>query len=38
VTSSLPVSVFIDKSGRVDLIQLGALTPDLLEQEIQKLS
>ena len=38
VTSSLPVSVFLDKSGRVDLIQLGALTPDLLEQEIQKLS
>jgi len=38
VTSSLPVSVFIDRSGRVDLIQLGALTPDLLEQEIQKLS
>jgi peroxiredoxin len=38
VTSSLPVSVFIDKSGRVDLIQLGALTPELLEQEIQKLS
>ncbi len=38
VTSSLPVSVFIDKDGRVDLIQLGALTPDLLEQEIQKLS
>ncbi len=38
VTSSLPVSVFIDKTGRVDLIELGALTPDLLEQEIQKLS
>ena len=38
VTSSLPVSVFIDKNGRVDLIQLGALTADLLEQEIQKLS
>lgn len=38
VTSSLPVSVFLDKAGRVDLIQLGALTPDLLEQEIQKLS
>ena len=38
VTSSLPVSVFLDKTGRVDLIQLGALTPDLLEQEIQKLS
>lgn len=38
VTSSLPVSVFIDKSGRVDRIQLGALTPALLEQEIQKLS
>jgi peroxiredoxin len=37
VTSSLPVSVFIDRTGRVDLIQLGALTPDLLEQEIQKL-
>lgn len=38
VTSSLPVSVFIDKAGRVDLVQLGALTPALLEQEIQKLS
>lgn len=38
VISSLPVSVFIDKTGRVDLIQLGALTPELLEQEIQKLS
>jgi cytochrome c biogenesis protein CcmG, thiol:disulfide interchange protein DsbE len=38
VTSSLPVSVFIDRTGRVDLIQLGALTPDLLEQEIQKLN
>jgi hypothetical protein len=38
VVSGLPVSVFIDKSGRVDLIQLGALTPELLEQEIQKLS
>jgi len=38
VTSSLPVSVFIDKTGVVDLIQLGALTPELLEQEIQKLS
>ena len=38
VTSSLPVSVFIDKSGQVDLIQLGALTQDLLEREIQKLS
>jgi peroxiredoxin len=38
VISSLPVSVFIDKTGRVDLIQLGALTPDLLEHEIQKLS
>jgi len=38
VTSSLPVSVFIRKDGRVDLIQLGALTPVLLEQEIQKLS
>jgi peroxiredoxin len=38
VTTSLPVSVFIDKSGRVDLIQLGALTPDLLEQDIKKLS
>lgn len=38
VTSSLPVSVFIDKSGRVDLIRLGALTPDMLEREIQKLS
>ena len=38
VTSSLPVSVFLDKTGRVDLIQLGALTPELLEQEITKLS
>ena len=38
VTSGLPVSVFLDKTGRVDLIQLGALTPDLLEREIQKLS
>lgn len=38
VTSSLPVSVFIDKAGIVDLIQLGALTPALLEQEIEKLS
>jgi thiol-disulfide isomerase/thioredoxin len=38
VVSSLPVSVFIDKTGRVDLIQLGALTPGLLEREIQKLS
>ncbi len=38
VTSSLPVSIFVDKDGRVDLIQLGALTPDLLEKEIQKLS
>jgi len=38
VVSSLPVSVFIDKTGRVDLIQLGALTPELLEQEIEKLS
>jgi cytochrome c biogenesis protein CcmG/thiol:disulfide interchange protein DsbE len=38
VISSLAVSVFIDKTGRVDLIQLGALTPDLLEQEILKLS
>ncbi len=38
VTSSLPVSVFIDRNGRVDLIQLGALTADLLEREIQKLS
>ena len=38
VTSSLPVSVFIDKTGHVDLLQLGALTPDLLEQEIRKLS
>jgi len=38
VTSSLPVSVFIDKTGTVELIQLGALTPGLLEQEIQKLS
>lgn len=38
VTSSLPVSVFVNKDGRVDLIQLGALTPDLLEHEIQKLS
>ncbi len=38
VTFSLPVSVFIGKDGRVDLIQLGALTPELLEQEIQKLS
>ena len=38
VTSSLPVSVFIDKKGVVDLIELGALTPELLEQEIQKLS
>ncbi len=38
VTSILPVSVFIDKSGRVDLIRLGALTPDMLEREIQKLS
>jgi len=38
VTSSLPVSAFIDKTGVVDLIQLGALTPELLEQEIQKLS
>jgi peroxiredoxin len=38
VISGLPASVFIDKSGRVDLIQVGALTPDLLEQEIQKLS
>ena len=38
VTSSLPVSVFIGKDGRVDLIQLGALTPDVLEREIQKLA
>ena len=38
VGSSLPVSVFVDKTGRVDLIQLGALTPDLLEQEIRKLT
>ena len=38
VTSSLPVSVFIEKSGRVDVIQLGALTPAFLEQEIQRLS
>ena len=38
VYSSLPVSVFIDRNGRVDLIQLGAITPALLEQEIQKLS
>lgn len=38
VTSSLPVSVFVDKERRVDLVQLGALTPDLLEQEIRKLS
>ncbi len=38
VTSSLPVSVFVDKTGLVDVIQLGALTPEFLEQEIQKLS
>ena len=38
VTSSLPVSVFLDKTGRVALIQLGAITPDLLSREIQKLS
>lgn len=38
VTTSLPVSVFIDKSGKVDLIHIGALTPELLENEIQKLS
>ena len=38
VTSSLSVSIFLDRTGRFDLIQLGALTPDLLEQEIQKLS
>lgn len=38
VTNSLPLSVFIDKTGRVDLIQIGALTPELLEQEIQRLS
>jgi len=38
VTSSLPVSVFIDKTGHVDLIRIGALTPEMLEQEIQKLS
>lgn len=38
IVNSLPLSVFIDKQGRADLIQRGEVTPALLEQEISRLS
>ena len=38
VIAGLPVSVFVAKDGTVDLIEQGALTSDLIEAEIQKLS
>jgi peroxiredoxin len=37
VTTGLPVSVFLDSQGRVDLIYLGQLTRSDIEQELQHL-
>jgi peroxiredoxin len=37
VTAGLPVSVFLDSQGRVDLIHLGQLTRNFIEQELQRL-
>lgn len=37
VTTGLPVSVFLDSQGRVDLIRLGQLTRNFIDQELQRL-
>jgi peroxiredoxin len=37
VTTGLPVSVFLDSQGRVELIRLGQLTRNFIEQELQRL-
>jgi peroxiredoxin len=37
VTTGLPVSVFLDSQGRVDLIYLGQLTRSIIEQELPRL-
>ncbi len=34
VTFGLPVSVFVDRSGRVALIQTGPMTPDFINQTV----
>jgi peroxiredoxin len=37
VTTGLPVSVFLDSQGRIDLIYVGQLTRNFIEQELQRL-
>jgi peroxiredoxin len=37
VTTGLPVSVFLDSQGRVDLIYVGQLTRSFIDQELQRL-
>jgi peroxiredoxin len=37
VTQGLPASIFLDRSGKVDLIQFGGVTRGFVEQELQKL-
>ncbi len=37
VTTGLPASVFLDRSGRVDLIQFGGVNRSFIERELQKL-
>jgi cytochrome c biogenesis protein CcmG/thiol:disulfide interchange protein DsbE len=37
VTQGLPASVFVDRSGRVQLIQYGPVSRSLIDQELAKL-
>ncbi len=37
VTNGLPVSVFINREGRVDLIQVGGMTRPFIDQELGRL-
>lgn len=37
VTRGLPVSIFINREGRVDLIQVGEMTRPFIEQELGRL-
>jgi peroxiredoxin len=37
VRQGLPASIFLDRSGKVELIQFGGITRGFVEQELQKL-
>jgi hypothetical protein len=37
VTQGLPASIFLDRSGRVELIQFGGVNRGFVEQVLQRL-